>query len=127
MKVSFSSIPFKHYIFSFIVALVMSVAISGIAAIIFSVLSPAANIIKTVSRIIAYLPIFISAFLCGKSSDKNGFLTGIICGNICMLTIIAVGMIIFKNSFPADSAFKIFSISTSIGGVAGIMGINFKK
>ncbi len=127
MKFSFSGALLKRYIISFFIALLVSVLISAICGMLFSFTNPSPNVISVIKNGISFLPIFIAAFLCAKSTGKNGLLTGIICGNILMLIIIVTGMLVLKNSFPAAAVLKIFSISTALGAAGGILGINFNK
>lgn len=121
------NISFMRYLLSFITAFLATAVICAIISIVFAFWSPPEWLYLSFIRCIPFFSAFLTAFFCGAKSEKNGLLTGIICADIYMLILIFAGIIIFKSSFPTESAPGIFSITSAVGAIAGIMGINFKK
>ena len=93
----------------------------------FSLFNPSEWLYNLFVSYFCYLSATVAAFLSVLGAQKNGLITGAICADIHMLLLIFIGMLIFKNEFPSESAMKIFSISSALGAIAGILGINFKK
>ena len=83
---------------------------------------------KTVS-IISFIYIvglfMFNGFIIGKSSEKRGYLSGLIVGifNIILILILAM---IFK-SFPEVKSLIYFVILLLSSSLGGMFGINFKK
>lgn len=118
---------FKRYLLSFITAFIVTAVICAIISVALSLLSPPGWLYSSIIRYIPFFSAFLSAFFCSTKAGKNGLLTGIICADMYMLILILAGVVIFKNSFPVNSAPEIFSITSAAGAVAGILGINLKK
>ena len=121
------NISFMRYLLSFITAFIATAAICAIISIVFAFWGPPEWLYLSFIRCIPFFSAFLTSFFCGAKSEKNGLLTGIICADIYMLILIFAGIIIFKSKFPVNSAAGIFSTTSAIGAIAGIMGINFKK
>ena len=127
MKLTLENLSFKRYILSFLFAFFITVVLCGITGVLFSFLSPPEWMYNLFIRYFCYVSASLAAFFSAIGTQKNGLITGIICADIYMLVLIALGMIFFKSSFPIDSVLKIFGITSVFGGLSGILGVNFKK
>ena len=127
MKLSFENFSFKRYILSFLIAFLLTVVLCAIAGVLFSLFSPPDFLYNFFTHYFCYISASLAAFLSAIRAQKNGLITGIICADIYMLALILLGIMFFNSSFPADTALKIFGVTSVLGGISGILGINFKK
>lgn len=127
MKIFSGNISLRRYIFSFIAAFCITLVICAVTSIIFAFFSPPDRLYSIFIKYFCYFSASAAAFLSAMGTQKNGMITGILCADIYMLVLILAGAIIFKTGFPLSSALKIFGFTSVFGGIAGILGINFKK
>lgn len=127
MKLSLENLSLKRYILSFLIAFLITVVLCAISGVLFSFFSPPDWLYNSFVRYFCYVSASIAAFLCVMGAQKNGLIKGIVCADIYMLMLILAGMMFFKSAFPTDSALRIFGITSVLGGIAGILGINIKK
>lgn len=127
MKSSLGFFSLRRYIVSFLAAFLITAVLYAILSVIFVFFSPSDQVYNFLIRYSGYFSASLAAFLSAVRTHKNGLITGIVCADVYMFIVIISGMILLKNSFPADSALKIFGFTSVFGGIAGILGINFKK
>ena len=127
MKFFSGNLSLKRYIFSFIAAFGLTLVICAITSIIFASFSLPDLIHTIFIRYFCYFSAFAAAFFSATGAQKNGMITGAFCADIYMLILILAGTVIFKTGFPFGSVVKTFGITSVIGGISGIIGINFKK
>ena len=127
MKLGLENFSLKRYILSFLMAFLATVVLCAIIGVLFSLFNPPDFLYAFFTHYFCYVSVSLAAFFCAIGTQKNGLITGIICADIYMLVLIALGMIFFKSSFPIDSVLKIFGITSVFGGLSGILGVNFKK
>ena len=84
------------------------------------------EVYKTFLIILIAISIFISSFLLGKSSKKNGYLEGIKFGVISVLLMFVISYLAFDSKISISSFiyYLILIISSSVGAM---FGINKKK
>ena len=121
-----SNIPFRKYAFSFLIALCLTLVLMSAISLVFSFFSPPSWLLESLYSYVYIFSSFIAAFLCAKVSSGRGLITGIIASNLYILLLIALGGLVFKNSFESLSFVKIFIPGTVSGAVGGILGINCK-
>lgn len=121
-----SMLPLKKYVFSFILSLLITLAVLAAASIIFSFLPPPQWLLAAVHDYTWLLSAFLAAFFCAGASSGRGFLTGIISADVYIALLIVLGGLVFKNSIESLSLIKIFALASISGAVGGILGINCK-
>lgn len=122
----FSALPLRKYILSYIISLMMTLAVLAIVSIVFSFVPPYEWLIDALHEYVFVLSAFPAAFLCARTSSGKGFLTGIIAADIYILMLIILGGLIFKNAVDPSSLLKIFLLGSLSGAIGGIWGINSK-
>ncbi len=127
MKFSIGAPPLKRFLFSIILAFLITMVLSGVLAVIFSFFHPPEGIFSFICRFIGFLSSFIAAFLCARSIEKNGLFTGIISAGLYMLILFICGIIFMGNSFSVHALMKLLGIASVCGALGGVMGINIKK
>lgn len=81
---------------------------------------------KTILILFVAISIFVSAFMLGKSSKKNGYLEGLKFGIISALLMFLISYLAFDSKLSLSNLiyYLILIISSSAGGM---FGINKKK
>lgn len=121
-----SNLPLKKYIISFILAFIITLAALAAASIAFTFLPPPAWLVEGLHDYAFLISGFAAAFLCARASSGRGFITGIISADIYIALLVILGGLVFKNSAPALSVIRIFTLGSVCGAVGGILGINCK-
>lgn len=127
MNFSFRQFTFKRHIFSFILSFLITIVIAGILGLIFSAFSPPLWLINVFNAGIFYFSAALAGFFCTLGSEKNGFITGALCADIYGLILMLTGMMFFKTVFEFSIFLKVMGITTILGAITGVIGINFKK
>ena len=127
MKFSFGQFTFKRHIIAFVLSLMITLTIAGLSAILLSFFSPPAWLLSIINIGIFYFSSALAAFFSSFGSEKNGFMTGAVCADIYGIILITSGIMFFGNTFNFNAYLKVLGITTLIGAIAGIIGINFKK
>lgn len=121
------SASFKKYILPFLLAFALAFVFSGLAGLLFSFFNPPDVLYNFICRHLYCLCAFISAFMSARQSGRNGLVTGAVAGNLSTFILIVAGVLILKNPFPSDALPRLFLLSTVLGSIAGVAGLNFKK
>ncbi len=88
----------------------------------FNIISPTTN--KVLKIIIILINIFISSFILGKTTDKNGYLEGIKLALIIIPIFIIFSLITSSLSLKVIIYYLIIAITSILGSM---IGINKKK
>lgn len=120
----------KNFLASIIKSSVYAVSITLIAILIFALLIRFANIpdsvITPVNQVIKVISLLIGCFIGLKRSNK-GFLKGILIGLFyVILSFIIFSIISGSFSFGWGNVLDIV-FSMLIGGISGVIAVNFKK
>lgn len=84
------------------------------------------NVVNYLRPIIVLLNIFISSYILGKRSDKNGYLEGLKLGFLTLLIFTFISLIFFRNGIkPRIIIYDIIILGTSIFG--SMLGISKEK
>lgn len=79
------------------------------------------NLLKT---LISFISIFISSFIIGTKSVKNGYVEGLKIGGIVVILFLIISLTFGIFSWKSLIYYLIILIVSSLGGM---VGINFKK
>lgn len=127
MKFSIGYGAVKKFLFSFILAFLITLVLTGLLAIIFSLSHPSDTTLNFICHSISFLSSFIVAFLCAGSIGKNGLFTGAVSSCLYMAILTMCGIAFLGNPFDLQSFIKVIGISSLCGALGGIVGINLKK
>lgn len=116
----------KKYAMSFLLAFLTTTVLLALIGVIFSFTSPPMWLLNGCYKYSFLFSAFLAAFFCGYKKAGRGFLTGIIAADIYVIALVILGGLIFRNSIPAASLFKIFLPASLTGAFGGILGINCK-
>lgn len=126
MNSSRLNLPLKKYIIAFFFAFLVTVVLQSLLSVVFSFFPPGEKVFDILCSSLGYFSSTLAAFFCARVSGKKGFLTGIISADMYIAILLSLGIVLLKNTYEMSDIIRIFAISSSLGIVGGIMGINFK-
>ena len=109
-----------------ILAIVISIILLVIFAIVLTYTNFNENMTPTVIIIITAISILIGSQITASSIKKNGILNGIAVGLIYVLFLYLMSSTISKNFSLNNYAIIMIAVSVAIGGLGGIIGVNRK-
>lgn len=109
-----------------ILAIVISIILLVIFAIVLTYTNFNENMTPTVIIIITAISILIGSQITASSIKKNGVLNGIAVGLIYVLFLYLMSSTISKNFSLNNYAIIMIAASIAIGGLGGIIGVNRK-
>ena len=109
-----------------ILAIVISIILLVIFAIVLTYTNFNENMTPTVIIIITAISILIGSQITASSIKKNGILNGIVVGLIYVLFLYLMSSTISKNFSLNNYAIIMIAASIAIGGLGGIIGVNRK-
>ncbi len=109
-----------------ILAIVISIILLVIFAIVLTYTNFNENMTPTVIIIITAISILIGSQITASSIKKNGILNGIAVGLIYVLFLYLMSSTISKNFSLNNYAIIMIAASIAIGGLGGIIGVNRK-
>ena len=120
-------ISVKRYILSFLASYALTLVILGIFSLILSFSRHPLWLPGILCSYSGYFSAFIAALLCTSGIKKNGLITGVICSDIYMMLLILAGTIFFKSTVAFSSLPGILMISSVLGAIGGIIGVNVSR
>lgn len=121
-----SNLPVRKYIFSFLLAFIITLLILSAASVIFSFLPPADWVLAIFSEYGYLISGFIASFFCARASSRRGFFTGALAAVFYIAILYMLGVAIFKAPLTTTKLARVFGLSALCGGLGGILGINSK-
>ena len=109
-----------------ILAIVISIILLVIFAIVLTYTNFNENMTPTVIIIITAISILIGSQITTSSIKKNGILNGIVVGLIYVLFLYLMSSTISKNFSLNNYAIIMIAVSVAIGGLGGVIGVNRK-
>ena len=110
---------------------IISIIISCVLLLIYAIILVKTNInentINTVVITITAVSILIGSSISCLRVKKNGILNGLCIGAIYFITLYLISSIFWVGFSLNLKAILMVSLGTVIGGIGGIIGINFKK
>ena len=120
-----NTLSVKKYIFSFIVATVVTLSVMGICAVIFSFFPPSEKVIEVSGVVLRCFSAFSVAFLCARVTKKKGLLTGAVSAIIYEF-IIFFPSVLMHVDFSFAGICILFVLSAAFGAIGGVLAINLK-
>ncbi len=80
------------------------------------------GLVKFLRPLVIFINIFISSYILGKHTEKNGYLEGLKLGSMIILTFFIISLILFRNYFQLKLIFYYFIILfiSIFGSMVGI-------
>lgn len=80
------------------------------------------GLVKFLRPLVIFINIFISSYILGKHTEKNGYLEGLKLGGMIILTFFIISLILFRNYFQLRLIFYYFIILfiSIFGSMVGI-------
>ncbi len=120
------NMPVLTYFKSIFKAMVITLIIFGIIAVIATFTKLSENVLSITSSVFMILSIAYSGLLTAMRREKNGFLHGLITGLVYVILIIFLCWVLVKD-FSIDKYIIIKAILGIIsGGIGGMIGVNLK-
>lgn len=110
-----------------LLAVAVTIVLFFITALVLYVTGVDDGVVPVAVTVIRILSVAFAGFLCGRFSEKSGWLAGMLSGFMYVVWSVLIGLLFFKG-FEFDNIL-IADVITSIiaGAVSGIIGINIKK
>lgn len=121
-----SGFSIKKLIIIFALTVVISVLLAFVLSLIFSFMKSAQTVSEIANRILFYIPPFIFAFLCSKSSGVRGYLTGLISAVVFFFIITFISLLLGGSPDLGAGFIRSLIITAVCGVFGGIVGINCK-
>ena len=126
IKQSFS-LKLKVFLTSILLSFIICAILLVLGALIITYVNTSLNLFPIVAFLIILISCFCGSFFCSRKIGSMGLIYGIIFGIIFFVIIYLIGFFSF-DAVKFDLIILLRFITTAIvGGVGGILGVNFKK
>lgn len=125
-SVSLSS-PLKGFLKGLAVAIVFTVAVFAVAALLIAYTNVSENSIPVISVATETIGACISGYSTAKSLGRKGFLTGLLSGVSYILIIWIIAALAGSGFYFNKHFFSMLALSTLGGAIGGVLGVNLTR